>query len=101
MKPAQYVKNWCDSKESFSFFLPDGPEGRPFDTSYQVIDTSEDGKGFAIRLSDGIQFIFEGNVLFRDENSNLIIIGFSRLIYKVNGVVMREFTDGEFCLSGF
>lgn len=101
MKPVEYVKKWCEAKKSFSFFLPTGQEGRPFDTQYQVLGISGDGEDMTIRMSDGIQFIFEGNLLFRDEACNLIVTGFSRLIYRANGVVVREFTAGEFCLSGF
>lgn len=64
MKFIELIENWCRSKESFSFFLPDGPEGRPFDNSYQVVGISEYGDGVAIRLSEGVQFIFEGDIIF-------------------------------------
>ncbi len=101
MNPVEFMRNWCVNKESFSFFLPDGTEGKPFDNQYQMVSFSEEIEGFSIRLSDNINFIFKGNVIFRDEAFNLIITGFSRLIYQVNNAVVREFTDGEFCLSGF
>lgn len=101
MMATQYIKNWVGTKESFSFFLPDGPEGRPFDNQYCVIDVSSDGGKMSIKLNGGIHFLLDGDVQCRDESCNLIISGFNRLIYKVNDVVMREFTEGEFCLCGF
>lgn len=101
MMAAKYIKSWVEVKESFSFFLPDGPEGRPFDNQYHVIDVSADGGKISIKLSGGIQFLFDGDVQCRDESCNLVINGFNRLTYKVDEVVIREFTEGDFCLCGF
>lgn len=101
MNTIQYVRDWVSTKESFSFFLPDGPHGRPFDNQYQM-DGIVDGQGvLLIRLAGGIEFLFEGRLQYRDEACNLILTGFTKLKYKVNGVVECEFTEGEFCLTGF
>ncbi|NRQ43770.1 hypothetical protein HRH59_14545 [Rheinheimera sp. YQF-2] len=101
MNTIQYIKDWISNKESFSFFLPDGPQGRPFDKQYLIDGVIENQNGVTIKMSGGIEFEFEGEVQYRDEFCNLIVNGFSVLRYKVNGVVNSEYLEGEFCLNGF
>lgn len=101
MNAIQYIKNWVVNKESFSFFLPDGPQGRPFDNQYRIYSIIENQSGMTMKMSGGIEFEFEGNIKYSDEICNLILNDFSKLKYKVNGVVEKEYLGGEFCLSGF
>lgn len=101
MTSADHIKKWCGGKESFFFFLPDGQDGRPFDAQYKIIDVSADKEIMIIKLGGDVVFIFEGRWLLREEVCNLIIDGFDRLIYKVNGKVVGCYVGGEFCLSGF
>jgi len=101
MNKIEYIQNWCEKKESFSFFLPNGTEGRPFDNSYQVISVKEYEQVLVIKLSHNIEFILEGDFMLRDEFCNLIITILGQLTYKKNGVIKQYYTDGELCLSGF
>ncbi len=101
MSTVQYVKNWVSNKESFSFFLPDGVHGRPFDNQYRIDSVIEDQNGMRIRMSGGIEFEFKGKLQYRDEACNLSLTDFSKLKYKVNGLVEKEYSEGEFFLTGF
>ncbi len=101
MNNYRYVKNWIKNKESFSFFLPYGSEGRPFDNQYNIMDIISLDNILSIQLTDNIKFNFEGNLKYRDEGCNLVIFNFKKLEYIVNGVLTNEFFDGEFCLTGF
>ena len=51
-------------------------------------------------FDDDVVFVFEGEVLLREEACNLVVDGFDRLIYEINGKVVACYVDGEFCLSG-
>ncbi|WP_198263030.1 hypothetical protein [sulfur-oxidizing endosymbiont of Gigantopelta aegis] len=101
MNTFEYIKNWTSYKESFSFFLPEGSEGRPFDNQYEIIDIKKINNTMSIQLTENIKLCFEGDIKYNDEGCNLIIFNFKKLKYIVNGVLDKEFSDGEFCLTGF
>jgi hypothetical protein len=101
MMATTHIESWIRAKESLSFFLPDGAEGRPFDNQYSVVEVSVRDVATLIKLSGDIEFLLIGDLQYRDEACNLIITGFSRLIYRVSDIVVREFTEGELCFSGF
>ncbi|MCW8932605.1 MAG: hypothetical protein OQL19_20520 [Gammaproteobacteria bacterium] len=95
------IKIWFENKESFSFFLPYGSEGHPFDNQYQIKDIVKLDNTLSIQLTENINLKFEGSLQYRDEGCNLIIFDFKKLEYIVNGVLINKFFDGEFCLTGF
>jgi hypothetical protein len=101
MMASMYIESWIKAKESISFFLPDGAEARPFDNQYSVVDVSVCDNETSIKLSGDIEFLLIGDLRYSDEACNLIVTGFSRLIYRVRDIVIREFTKGELCFSGF
>lgn len=101
MNTIQYIKNWVFSKNSFSFFLPDGAIGRPFDNQYYIDSIIKSQDGLVVKLSGGVEFEFKGEINFRDEVCNLIFTDFSKLIYKIDGSIEKEYLEGEFCLNGF
>lgn len=101
IKTIDFIKKWVADKSTFSYFLPDGPEGRPFDNQYYFDSVNENSDGFVIRLNPNVELAFVGDVQFRDDVCNLILFGFDRLIYKNDDSPNREYFEGEFCLSGF
>ena len=97
----EYIKNWTKNKESFYFFLPNHHNGRPFDSTYTIIEIHEINDKIIIKFSGDIEISFEGDISYEDEFFNLLLNGFSRLVYIVSGNVRGEFYEGEFCLCGF
>lgn len=95
------LDNWIAQKKSFSFFLPDGPYGRPFDNQYFIQDIKQVNGELVISLSEGISFHFIGEIDIKEEGCNLIIYGFKRLDFEINGQGQKSYEGGEFCLSGF
>ncbi|WP_394208749.1 hypothetical protein [Enterovibrio calviensis] len=101
MTTLTFIKNWTKQRTSFSFFLPTGSEGRPFDNQFSVEEVKAKDDCLIIALSDGIEFSFKGNVSYKDEGCNLILFDFTSMSLSSNGVIEKEFYTGEFCLSGF
>ena len=101
IRTIDYLNKWVAQRKSFSFFLPDGPEGRPFDNQYYVQSIQDNNDTLVIRLTPDIELIFDGETQYRDDVCNLILFDFDRLRYVVAGKLKKEYLDGEFCLNGF
>jgi hypothetical protein len=101
MNTKSYVEHWIGNRQSFYFFLPDGPYGRPFDNQYSITDIRQDGLEFKINFSDRITLHFLGDLELREEGLNLLISGFRRLEFAIEGKQQRAYDYGEVVLSGF
>lgn len=97
----EYIQNWTKTRESFYFFLPNYHNGRPFDANYKIMEIQEIDDGIIIKFSGEVEILFEGDITCEDEFCNLLLKGFSRLVYIVSGNIRGEFYEGEFCLCGF
>lgn len=95
------IDSWIQNKESFYFFLPDGPYGRPFDNIYIIKEVLQNDSELVLTFSDGISLHFFGSVILKEEGCNLIISGFKKCDFEINGKREKSYNDGEVALSGF
>ena len=101
MNAKELIEQWVKEKSSFSFFLPDGPYGRPFDNQYVINMIIEWNDGFEIVFSDAIilRFIGEPNVM--SEGCNLTISNFTRCNFEIKNSIIKSYDSGEVTLNGF
>jgi len=92
---------WLKESKSLSFFLPDGPYGRPFDDVYHFQSIVQDGLSLNINFSDGISFRFAGHPVCERVDRKLIIKGFTECEFVEGGKVVSTYTDGEVTLIRF
>jgi hypothetical protein len=101
MNSVELIKNWMQKTKSLSFFLPDGPYGRPFDNQYFFLDAAGDEYGLSIKLSHGITFVFFGSSEVTKEDDKLMIRRFDRFDFMIKDKLIKSFIDGEVCLCKF
>jgi len=101
MNTDEYIEKWISGKESFSFFLPSGSDGRPFDNQYSIQMVKRIENGLIIELSNSTEIVFIGEVRYQDDVCNLILSGFERLDVFIKNTLVYSFSKGEFCLTGF
>lgn len=101
MRAKYHIDNWVAKKESFYFFLPDGPYGRPFDNQYLIKEVLQNDSELVLIFSDGINLRFIGDVILKEEGCNLLISGFRRCDFEINGKREKSYDYGEVALSGF
>lgn len=101
MKPKEIVEQWVKKRNSFYFFLPDGPYGRPFDNQYLIDNIIDTEHGFDIIFTDSIVLHFAGCPAVVDEGCNLLISKFDQCIFDVKDYKSKAYNYGEVVLSGF
>jgi hypothetical protein len=101
MSAKNHIDNWVTKKESFYFFLPDGPYCRPFDNQYLVKEILQNDSELVLMLSGGINLRFFGDIILKEEGCNLLISGFKRCDFEINGKREKSYGYGEVALSGF
>lgn len=101
MNSRESVEAWIGKRDSFYFFLPDGPYGRPFDNQYTVKEIQWLDDGCNVIFSDEISLCFVGLIDFVEEINNLVIRNFSQCLFKINGSVIDAYSAGEVTLAGF
>ncbi|WP_413735024.1 hypothetical protein ACL2XP_20615 [Sodalis sp. RH21] len=95
------IINWSKNKDSFYFFLPDGPYGRPFDNQYVIKSIDNNAVGFNIVFSEGISLEFIGQSLITIENNKIKIYNFKKLIFRPEENFFKEYYSGEVVINGF
>ncbi|KMK84645.1 hypothetical protein [Pectobacterium brasiliense] len=101
MSVNELIKMWIAGKESFYFFLPDGPYGRPFDNQYAVKKVESADNDLVIQFEGDIVLSFTGELKMVDEGCNLLISNYIECRFEAQGQTPKCFDYGEVVLNGF
>lgn len=101
MNKLNLIESWFLSKKSLYFFLPDGPEGRPFDNIYYFKTIELKDNRIHILLSNEISFFFEENATITPTDDKLIVSEFKALFYTKGDSKIKKYYEGELCFAGY
>ncbi|MBX9447884.1 hypothetical protein [Dickeya chrysanthemi] len=101
MNALDAINAWVDDYDSFYFFLPDGPYGRPFDNQYSIDKIEMDEVGLNIYFKEGVVFCFYGDVEVMEDYDKLIISKFTKFKFEDISEAARYYDYGEVTLTRF